>query len=89
MHDACMPAGPPPPFASRLPARSGASRYVCARCGTPGWLNLLGQFASLASTHYFMAYIICTIVLLATGTATPPPEVRSGRTRCQAVCATG
>lgn len=42
---------------------------------TPGWLNLLGQFASLASTHYFMAYIISTIALLATGTATPPADV--------------
>lgn len=36
-----------------------------------GWLNLLGQFASLASTHYFMAYLISVIILLATGTATP------------------
>ncbi|KAG2436300.1 hypothetical protein HXX76_006611 [Chlamydomonas incerta] len=43
-------------------------------CWVTGWLNLLGQFASLASTHYFMAYIISTIALLATGTATPPPE---------------
>ncbi|KXZ54383.1 hypothetical protein GPECTOR_5g461 [Gonium pectorale] len=40
-------------------------------CWVTGWLNLLGQIASLASTHYFMAYIVSTIVLLSTGTATP------------------
>ncbi|GFR47638.1 hypothetical protein Agub_g9380 [Astrephomene gubernaculifera] len=44
-------------------------------CWVTGWLNLLGQIASLASTHYFMAYIISTIVLLATGTATPQQQV--------------
>ncbi|GLI62318.1 hypothetical protein VaNZ11_004926 [Volvox africanus] len=40
-------------------------------CWVTGWLNLLGQIASLASTHYFMAYVISVIVLLSTGTATP------------------
>ncbi|GLC56117.1 hypothetical protein PLESTB_001066200 [Pleodorina starrii] len=44
-------------------------------CWVTGWLNLLGQIASLASTHYFMAYIISVIALLSTGTATPTPQL--------------
>lgn len=48
-------------------------------CWVNGWLNLLGQIASVASTHYFMAYILTSIALLCTGTAalpagSPPPD---------------
>ncbi|EFJ50420.1 amino acid carrier 3 [Volvox carteri f. nagariensis] len=49
-------------------------------CWVTGWLNLLGQIASLASTHYFMAYIISMIILLSTGTAAPtlPKGIEQG-----------
>ncbi|KAG2482254.1 hypothetical protein HYH03_018798 [Edaphochlamys debaryana] len=49
-------------------------RFAPLVCWVTGWLNLLGQIASLASTHYFMAYTISTIVLLATGTAAPTDQ---------------
>ena len=57
----------------------GVTRCDHPACLPAGWLNLLGQFASLSSTHYVMTLIIEVIVMLSTGTAfccdQPPPSV--------------
>lgn len=49
-------------------------KYGPPACWINGWLNLLGQIASLASTHYFTAQLLQTFILLSTGTATPSPS---------------
>ena len=36
-------------------------------CWLTGWLNLLGQIASLASVNFTVANLISTIVLLSSG----------------------
>ena len=43
--------------------------YGPALCWVTGWLNLLGQIASVSSTFFITAKIIGTIILLSTGTA--------------------
>lgn len=44
-------------------------KYGPALCWVTGWLNLLGQTASVSSSFFITAKLIGTIVLMSTGTA--------------------